>query len=394
MARKQEEEQVSETVEDFQKAWDEEVAATDGEGGDDAEEADEEEDDGGEAAAVEELGKGAGEEESEGDGETEEGDEEESEEEEDDGDEEEESTSEDGLPPAVAKMKSELEKHGFTFDGRQVVPQERKHFREKIRRKYAEIEQEKHAAVQELERTGSNLEQKFSKYAEMREALSSGSPEAMDKFAALIAEESGLDEVKSWLDLNKQHFTRLQSPLYKETVRLKRQQEEDRRERQRLEAERESLLAAEKQKQARQSWKDDIIDQLETIEDDVVKSFAGDDLFVEQVIQIQENEYRRTGNVPSAEEAAGLAISGARAMHQKLSKIFGTQGAAAPESRDGVANAGEPSRGPNSGKKNGRKPKKSISQRKAAEASGKLGDYIPDDEFFKMGVEALREATS
>lgn len=383
-------ESVPETVDDFQKAWDAEMAAS---GGGEAEPADLTAEASDEVKALaEELSASSEEAESETEesGDDAPGGEEEAEAEpEPNPEKEEKAEAESGISPAAAKLIDELKKHGFDVDGRQVVSQERKHFREKVRKQYAEIEQFKHQAAQELEQTGKSIEERFAPYMELEEAVKS---QDMDRVASILSKRADLGEAKTWLDFNKNHYERMQSPIYREQQKLKRQLEEERAAREAAIAEQRNALQEEKRNQARMSWRDDVVDQMEASDDQTVSALAGDDMFVEQVIQIQEQQYQKTGTVPTAEQAAGLALAGARAMYEKLSKIFGTQTASSSEKPDGVANAGEPILRPNSGKKGGGNPKKSVSQRKATEASGKVGDYIPDDEWLKEATSAMKEA--
>jgi hypothetical protein len=258
-----------------------------------------------------------------------------------------------------------------------------------VRKEFAKVEEHKLASLQDLEQTGRAIEERFAPYQELAEAVKT---QDMDKVGALLSKMADLGEAKTWLDFNKNHFNRLQSPVYQEQMKLKRQLEEERAERQAAIAEQQRMREEEKRDQARASWRDNLADELETSDDQLVAAFAGDDTFIEQVLSIQEAEYKRSGAVPTAEQAAALVIPGARAMYEKLSKIFGAQTTSSSGKPDSVANAGEPIRGPNSGKKVGGNPKKSISQRKATEASGKHGDYIPDDEWLQESIAAMKEA--
>jgi hypothetical protein len=255
------------------------------------------------------------------------------------------------------KPKSEKEKAFFEmakelgFDVtegnvREVTNFERSAFREKMRAKARQFQEQTKQVMGELKSKEESLREKYAAQEELRVAVEAAD---YDKIAKLLGKES-------WRAVNEDFFHRTTSPAHKELVALRKEQEKIQAERKEAEEKQKAAEAEQKRAKIYEEHRAEIRDTLKS--SDEYKLFASDASFVQTVLQHQEESWDGTDTL-SIEEAAELAKKDAYNLYSHLHKLFGPAG-------------GQSTRQPGAGEaeNTGKKPKRSISQTTATESSG------------------------
>lgn len=229
-------------------------------------------------------------------------------------------------PPAAAEAEAEEEE--AEPEGKP-KPSDWVAFRKHKKRLAArEAELEKKAAAKEAELAGKvdalakQAAERLAPLDEARKAIESGD---FDALAAALGKASG-QEISTWNDLNKLVVQRFASPEYDQVLKLKREQENLRRELQEKQRREQMTATQAQQEQARANYMRELTEELGASEDDAVKAFAADQSFVRAVFSEQSAAYnQQAGTTITVDEAAKRAIAKARASYDELHKIFGDQ---------------------------------------------------------------------
>lgn len=260
----------------------------------------------------------------------------------------------------LADFKAKAEKLGFHLDDRSVAPPERVEFRRKMREERSHLAQQREQALAELKQVEEQILTKGQKAIAIQEAVEAADYEGMAKHMGF----------GSFRDLNKHFLEATSSPQYKQTRALQEKLAQQEREVQEYKAEQARRAQEETRAKAESEWKADIVDNLSTAQDPVIAKMAKHGTFVEQVFAVQQQHYDpSTGSTVDYTTAAAEVVNGAREMYGFLRSVFDPSDRDTVESPSGRASAESPSSGATAGKQSGRKPKKSISQRKTAEAA-------------------------
>jgi len=299
-------------------------------------------------------------EESEG---TEERDPNESEGSEDDDAGEEEPPSDPKLDARKKKWLEEAKALGFSVPDenlREVAVAERVKFRRKMQEQRASLRAEHQASMVAIEAEKSKASERFAAQEKLRSAMESDDHEA-------IAQALGH---KSWKELNKHYFDKMQDPRSKEIAALRKRDAER--------EERDKVAAAEKAQQEKAAHreklmaahKSDIVESLHDFKSGKYKMFADDPFFIQTIITHQEQSWDGSEMI-GIEEAAELAHRDAKKTLDRLLKLFGS-GTPSAEQRP----AGEAVKG-------GKKPPKSISKEDSTDAAIVTDEELPDDELIR-----------
>lgn len=260
----------------------------------------------------------------------------------------------------LADFKAKAQKLGFHLDERSVAPPERVAFRRKMQEERSHLAQQREQALIELKQVEAQILSKGQKAIAIQEAVDAADYEGMAKHMGFA----------SFRDLNKHFLEATSSPQYKQTKALQEKLAQQEREVQEYKAEQTRRAQEEARLKAEREWKDDIVDTLSVAKDPVIAKMAKHGTFVEQVFAVQQKHYDpSTGNTVDYNTAAAEVVNGAREMYGFLRSVFEPSDGVSVESPADGASVESPSSGATAGKQFGRRPKKSISQRKTAEAA-------------------------
>lgn len=234
---------------------------------------------------------------------------------------------------------------------------------------------------------------------EDRRKLDGALAEARQKYAPLEAVSSMLDAGdligavekltgKSWNDVQKIAIARAkgQDPRVEQALK---KAEEAQAKLDRIEREREEREQAAESARARAEWIGGLREELGAEEDEIGALAKHAKLgFLDDVYAIQAREYDpHSGETISAREAAEQVIDNWRSLYDDLSEVFGERGASNPDAAKAAAHRkGSPSAKP------GANAPKTLSQRKAAEASPRAPVELSEEDWLRKHTKRLREA--
>lgn len=290
----------------------------------------------------------------------------------------------DAAPPAASKEKSKAEPKdepaatgqtsekraqfdalarelGFSVDANAVTVNERVKWREEKRREKAKLDAERQAIDKYRDEADQTLTGKYGRAATALECFEKGD---FDGVASALAGEK-----VSWKDLQGKAMQRLLSPEHRRIREL----EEREQERERA-AQQERAAAAEQARraeiaEAQQQHRSMLTQEMGSSENAALKALSKQPMFVQAIMEIQGDCYRRGDALPTPEQALSMNYGGAplidnaRALWQSLCEAFGNP---APSPQEADKKAGN--RSAEDSARTGRKPK-TVTRNGATEVS-------------------------
>lgn len=250
---------------------------------------------------------------------------------------------------------------GFSVDANAVTVNERVKWREEKRREKAAMAAERQAVDRYKAEADQTLTGKYGRAATALECFEKGD---FDGVASALAGEK-----VSWKDLQGKAMQRLLSPEHRRIREL----EEREAERERA-AQREREAATEQSRraeivEAQQQHRSMLTQEMGSSENSTLKALAKQPMFVQAIMEIQGDCYRRGDSLPTPEQALSMNYGGAplidnaRALWQSLCEAFGTP---APSPQEADKKAGN--RSAEDSARTGRKPK-TVTRNGATEVS-------------------------
>lgn len=250
---------------------------------------------------------------------------------------------------------------GFSVDANAVTVNERVKWREEKRREKAAIAAERQAIDKYRNEADQHLSGKYGKGATAVECFEKGD---FDGVASALAGEK-----VSWKDLQGKAMQRLLSPEHRRIREL-----EEREAEREQSAQRERDAVAEQRQRAeiaaaQQEHRSMLTQEMSSSESVTLKALSKQPMFVQAIMDIQGDCYRRGDALPTPEQALSMNYGGAplidnaRALWQSLCEAFGTP---APSPQEANSKAGN--RSAEDSARTGRKPK-TVTRNGATEVS-------------------------
>lgn len=199
--------------------------------------------------------------------------------------------------PKPAKVEKKTEKK----DGEEHVTlknfiEERRQLRDQSERKEALAQQRESQRHQAFQQRSTELAQREARIAPLERALQAVDDGDADAFAKLLGEARGDTELTDWNKLNDRILQNMQSPVYKETIKLKSQlAARDKAEAEQRRAYQEQQTRQQHEAQLHQ-YKEQLANELAEDTDEALPALVKlRPQLIEQIYQVQQAHYDRTG---------------------------------------------------------------------------------------------------
>lgn len=256
---------------------------------------------------------------------------------------------------------------GFTVDGNGVTVNERVKWRDEKRRERQKLDADRAAIEKYRADADRELTSKFGNGAAAIAAFDRGD---FDGVAAALAGEK-----VTWKQLQGVAGQRLLSPEHKRIRELEERESERERQAQEHQRMAEEQHARAERAQAEQQYRANLATEMGASTNQSIKALSKQPMFVQAIMDIQGEAYRRGDSVPTPEQALSMHYGGAplidnaRALWQSLCEAFGSP---APSQQEAARAAGN--RSAEDSARTGRKPK-TVTRNGATEVSEKTKKF-------------------
>ncbi len=256
---------------------------------------------------------------------------------------------------------------GFSVDGNAVTVNERVKWRDEKRKERAKLDADRAAIEKYRNEADQTLTGKYGRAATALECFDKGD---FDGLASALAGEK-----VSWKDLQGKAMQRLLSPEHRRIRELEEREAERERQAQEHQRMAEEQHARAERAQAEQQYRANLATEMGASQNQSIKALSRQPMFVQAIMDIQGEAYRRGDSVPTPEQALSMHYGGAplidnaRGLWQSLCEAFGTP---APSTQEADKKAGN--RSAEDSARTGRKPK-TVTRNGATEVSEKAKTF-------------------